>query len=88
MNEIKLGREYEAIIQKQIESGRYDSASGVIEAGLTLLEGFDALNGGDYEQTKDSINASFDDGSDDVPFEEAFRHIEAIHARDTAGRRG
>jgi antitoxin ParD1/3/4 len=88
MNEIKLTREYETIIQKQIDSGRYDNATDVIEASLSLLEGFDSLDDGDYAAMKEGINASFDDGSDDIPLEDAFRHIEAMHERDKAAGAG
>ena len=86
MGEIRLGKEFEAIIQKQIDSGHFDNAADVIAAGLSLL---DALGRGiddAPEELARQINEAFDDGSDDIPLEIAFDHIEQAYLRDTKPR--
>lgn len=85
MGEIKLSREFEAIIQRHIESGHYQNAQDVIAAGLSLLDAFEGT-----ELTSEgfaaAINQSLDDGSDDIPLESAFEHIETIYLRDVKAR--
>ena len=83
MGEIKLSEHFEEIIKQQLDSGRYASAEDVIEAGLTLLAGFEEIGDDEFEALKASINASFDDGSDDVPIEAALRGVHELYARDT-----
>ena len=86
MGEVKLSEQFEAIIRRQMETGRYGSASEVVAAGLTLLEGFEEIGVDDFEALRASINESFDDGSDDVPLSDAFASIERIYADDKAKR--
>ena len=40
---VSLPEELEELVQRQVESGRYGSASEVIQAGLRLLDQEDAL---------------------------------------------
>ena len=40
---VSLTEELEELVQRQVESGRYGSASEVIQAGLRLLDQEDAL---------------------------------------------
>lgn len=87
MGDIRLSKEFEAIIQRQIESGHYDNAAEVIAAGLSLL---DALGSGvddTPEQFAKEINEAFDDGSEDIPLEQAFEHIEKLYLQDMKARR-
>ncbi|MDB5526439.1 MAG: hypothetical protein JWM58_4202 [Rhizobium sp.] len=86
MGEIKLSQEFEAIIQRQINSGHYDSATGVIAAGLSLL---DALGHGTEdtpEGLSKAINDAFEDGTDDIPLNDAFAHIEKLYQQDMKAR--
>ena len=85
MGEIKLSKEFEAIIQRQIKSGHYDNAVDVIAAGLSLL---DALGNGSEdtpEELAKAINDAFEDESDDIPLDAAFDHIEKIYLEDIKG---
>jgi len=82
MGEIKLSREFEAIIQRHLDSGQYDNAADVISAGLALL---DALQFSPDELSRE-INEAFDDGSDDISLDEAFDHIEKLHLRRVRAR--
>ena len=84
MGEIKLSEPFEAIIRRQVESGRYGSASEVVAAGLTLLAGFEEVGVDDFEALRAGINEAFDDGSDDISLDSAFRHVELLYAADKA----
>lgn len=84
MGEVKLNEQFEEIIRRQMETGRYGSASEVVAAGLTLLEGFDEVGVDDFEALRASINEAFDDGSDDVPIERAFDSVDRLYAADKA----
>ncbi|UVC06772.1 type II toxin-antitoxin system ParD family antitoxin [Rhizobium sp. TH2] len=83
MGEIKLSEHFEEIIKQQMDSGRYASAADVIEAGLTLLAGFEEIGADEFEALKASINEPFDDGSDDIPIEVAMRGVHEFYTRDT-----
>lgn len=82
--DIKLSGQFDAIIRRQIATGRYGSASEVVAAGLTLLAGFEEVGVDDFEALRASIDEAFDDGSDDVPLAGAFASIERLHAADKA----
>lgn len=77
MGEIKLSREFEAIIQRRIDSGQYENETEVVSAALALLETTDYLS----DPTKE-INDAFDDGSEDISLTAAFQHITEIYLRD------
>lgn len=82
MGDLKFSEQFEAIIQRQLESGRYDSVSEVVQAGLSLLDGFEKIDIDEFAALRASINDAFDDGSADLSIEEAFGSIERQHARD------
>lgn len=84
MGEIKLSEQFETIIRRQMETGRYDSASEVVAAGLTLLAGFEEVGVDEFEALRAAVNGAFDDGSDDVPIEAAFKGVERLYAADKA----
>jgi Arc/MetJ-type ribon-helix-helix transcriptional regulator len=82
MGEIKLGSEFEAIIQKKLQSGHYQNAAGVISAGLSLL---DALGSGVDDTPEDlakAINDAFEDGTDDIPSEAVDEYFKNLYLRD------
>lgn len=76
---ITLGDHFEGFVEAQVESGRYQSASEVLRAGLRLLEA--------QEVELDRIRAALEKGEDSGDAEpidrEAF--IEQLHQR-RAGR--
>lgn len=82
MGEIRLSQEFDEIIQKQIESGNYESAADVISAALALL---DEVNDRASELSRE-INDAFDDGSEGIALDDAFAHIEQIYLRDMKDR--
>ena len=84
MGELKLTEQFEAIIHRQVESGRYGSAAEVVEAGLALLEGLDKLDIDELEVLRATINDAFDDGTDDMSIEAAFESVEGLHVLDKA----
>ena len=84
MGEIKLSEQFEAIIRRQVESGRYGSAAEVVAAGLTLLAGFEEIGVDDFDALRAGINEAFDDGSDDIPLDAAFGHVDRLYAADKA----
>jgi Arc/MetJ-type ribon-helix-helix transcriptional regulator len=81
MGEIKLSREFEAIIQRHIDSGQYENEADVVSAALALLDAMDYSS----DPAKE-INDAFDDGSEDISLDAAFQHINEIYLRDVKGR--
>ena len=88
MGEIKLSKEFEAIILRQIKSGHYDNAADVISAGLSLLDALGNGIEGTPEELAKTINDAFDDESEDIPLDVAFDHIEKIYLEDIKARGG
>jgi antitoxin ParD1/3/4 len=87
MGDIKLNEQFEEIIRRQMETGRYGSASEVVAAGLTLLAGFEEVGVDDFEALRAGINDAFDDTTDDIPVSSAFESVERLYAADKADKR-
>ena len=80
MASIALERRYEEFIKRQLDSGQFESASEVVQAGLDMLEDFED----DRERwLTDEIPARLAeiqaDPSKGVPAEEVFAKLEALH---------
>jgi antitoxin ParD1/3/4 len=80
---VHLTPELEALIQKKVESGRYNSASEVMREALRLMEQRDEL----LDLRKEEIRRRIDEGlkslrrSEGVDGEEAFRLLDERHER-------
>ena len=59
---VTLGPDYDAFISKQVEMGRYGSASEAVRAGLRLLE--------ERELKLERLRAAIDEGDSSGPFVE------------------
>ena len=57
-----LGNHFESFVRKQIDSGRYQSASEVIRDGLRLLEERTAYKQAKLEALRADIQAGIDSG--------------------------
>jgi antitoxin ParD1/3/4 len=86
---VHLTPELEALIQKKVESGRYNSASEVMREALRLMEQRDEL----LDLRKEEIRRKIDEGleslsrGDGIDGEEAFRHLDERHERYRRERR-
>ena len=80
MKNIALSKDAERFIRKQIESGRYQNADEVIDAGLQLLESNEQPL---EEWLRNKIPSRYDDlldGRDDgVSIDDAFSRLEDRH---------
>ena len=56
---ISLTKHFEAFVQEQVESGRYNNSSEVIRAALRLLEDYDRM-------TQAKVQAALDRGLADI----------------------
>lgn len=81
MGEFKLNEQFQGIIDRQIQSGRYETDSEVVEAALTLLEGFEQVGIDEFEAMRARLDEAFDDPVN-IPLEEAFEQIDKMIAHD------
>ena len=83
---IELGEDQKAILQRQLESGRYEDASDVVNDALRLLDERDA----DLDEwLRQEVQESLADKAPPIPMEDVFARLEARHAqRMTAAKRG
>jgi antitoxin ParD1/3/4 len=83
---IKLDAKQQAILQHQLETGRYQSANEVIDDALRLVSEREAVFD---EWLRNEVMAVMADKRAPVPMEEVFNRIEARHnRRSKAGKRG
>ena len=71
-----LGAHFEDLIQRQVRSGRFASASEVVREGLRLIEARDAERDARLEALRTEISRGRDSGPG-VPAEEAFARARA-----------
>ncbi|WP_082494647.1 type II toxin-antitoxin system ParD family antitoxin [Methylobacterium sp. Leaf399] len=80
MPDVDLGQHFDGFIQRQVESGRFESASDVVRAALRLLEDHEASLGEHRAALKRSIDAAFDDPRPSLPAGQVFASLRAYHA--------
>jgi len=85
-----IGRHFEQLIQRFLESGRYANASEVVRAGLRLLEEHESARRQRYEEVMAKIDEGIRAAEDGrlVPAEQVFAELRALvedkSARDAA----
>ncbi|MCO5160870.1 MAG: type II toxin-antitoxin system ParD family antitoxin [Mesorhizobium sp.] len=72
---VTLGKQ-QAILDRRLESGEFESASEVVRAGLRALEREERARN---EVWRRLIQESLDDPRPDIPGEEVFAELEALH---------
>lgn len=80
-----IGSHFEQFIRRQIESGRYTSASEIIRDALRLLETRERLREIEIEEYRESIRAGIDSGPG-LPAEQVFTRLEAKYQAMLDGR--
>ncbi|ESZ31539.1 CopG family transcriptional regulator [Mesorhizobium sp. L2C054A000] len=75
-----LNDHYESFIRKQLESGRYNSASEIVRAGLRMLEDFEAERERWLrEEVPARLTELRQDPAKGIPVETVFSRLEARH---------
>jgi antitoxin ParD1/3/4 len=86
MKNIALSKHAERFIRKQIESGRFENAGEVIDAGLQMLESNEQPL---EDWLRNEIPSRYDEliggGTEAVPIDDAFSRLEARHRTRLAG---
>jgi len=72
---VTLGKQH-AFLEDRVASGEYESASEVVRAGLRALEREETLRN---ETWRRLIQESLDDPRPDIPADEVFAELEALH---------
>jgi antitoxin ParD1/3/4 len=75
-----LGSHFEQFIKKQVESGRYSSASEVVREALRLLEEQGELREAYLKMLREKIQAGINSGPG-VPAEDVFNRLEAKYRK-------
>lgn len=89
MDTISVSAEDTKIIEKQVESGRFESAGEVISASLRLLEDVGSFSDAWMRKEIPTRLADYDrDPSIAVPLAEAFGQIDEMYRRDLEAVRG
>lgn len=85
---IALDPAHEALVRRQLESGRYEDARAVVEAGLHLLEEAERRRQAQLEALRTDLAAGLASGPD-APGEEVFETLQARYrARINDARQG
>lgn len=75
-----IGEHFEAFIKRQIQEGRYASASEVIRDGLRVLEDREKLRAAKLESLRAEIQKGADSG-EGIPAEQVFASLRSKYAR-------
>jgi antitoxin ParD1/3/4 len=75
-----IGSYFERFLKKQIESGRYRSASEVVRDALRLLEEQEKLREAQIKNLREKVQEGINSGPG-VPAEEVFSRLEAKYAK-------
>lgn len=88
MDDISVSNDDIRIIEKQVESGRYDSANDVVSAGLRLLEEIQAETELWMRREIPRRMAEYDrDPSIGAPLEQAVARIDELHRKTLDAKR-
>ena len=71
-----IGDHFEKFIRKQVESGRYASASEIVRDALRLLEEREQMREIEFEEYRQKIRDGIESG-EGLPAEEVFARLEA-----------
>ena len=71
-----IGDHFEKFIRKQVESGRYASASEIVRDALRLLEEREQMREIEFEEYRQKIRDGIKSG-EGLPAEEVFTRLEA-----------
>lgn len=71
-----LGQHFESFVQKQLKSGRYNSASEVVRDALRLMEEREELRTVQLENLRKQLKAGTDSGPG-IPADKVFDRLEA-----------
>jgi len=75
-----IGSHFERFVKKQVESGRYSSASEVIRDALRLLEEQEELREAQIKNLREKVQEGVNSGPG-VPAEEVFNRLEAKYTK-------
>jgi antitoxin ParD1/3/4 len=75
---VELGAKQQAILRQQLDSGRYEDASEVVNDALRLMSERDAVFD---EWLRGKVTAALGDKRPPVPIEDVFKRLEARHTR-------
>ena len=82
-----IGDHFEAFIKKQIQQGRYASASEVVRDGLRALEDRERLRTAKLDALKSDIRHGAESGAG-IPTDAVFTEVRKRIAKSAAGRAG
>jgi antitoxin ParD1/3/4 len=86
LSSIELDAKQQAILRQQLDSGRYENPSEVIDDALRLMSERDAVFD---EWLRSEVTAAMADKRPPVPAETVFKRLEARHTRRVkAAKRG
>jgi antitoxin ParD1/3/4 len=83
---VELGAKQQAVLRQQLDSGRYENASEVVNDALRLMSERDAVFD---EWLREEVYASIADKRPPAPIDEVFRRVRGKMARaEKAAKRG
>jgi antitoxin ParD1/3/4 len=85
MSEITLDAHFDRFVEAQVQSGRFQNASAVIHAALSLLEQEEDAEASDLAS---AIRYALDEPGADTPAEDVFNALERRFAEDAKTDRG
>jgi antitoxin ParD1/3/4 len=85
MTEVSLDLHFDRFVETEVQSGRFQDAIEVIQAGLRLLEREEARQD---SQVASAIRHSFEETGADVPIEDVFAGLEQLFANDVRANLG
>jgi antitoxin ParD1/3/4 len=75
-----IGSHFERFVKRQIESGRYSSASEVVRDALRLLEEQEELREAQLKSLREKVQEGIDSGPG-IPAEDVLNRLEAKYAK-------